>query len=416
MDAAAKPLDVAAIRADFPILAQSVHEDRSLVYLDNAASAQRPRQVIEALVDVYERRYANVHRGIHWLSEQSTELFEHAREVVQQFIHAQYSHEIIFTSGTTAALNLVARSWCDAFLREGDEILLSVMEHHSNIVPWQQAAERTGAKVRFLPITGDGRLELNLLDEYLTGRTRVVALAAISNVLGTINPLEEIVKPAHDRGAIVVVDAAQSVPHEPTDVQALGADFVAFSGHKMMAPSGVGVLYGRAELLEKMPPFLGGGSMISRVTVDGFRCADLPFKFEAGTPPIAPIIGMIAAIEYLQGIGLDRIAQHERLLVHHAHELLAEIGDIVIYGPDPESKAGIVSFNLSGVHPQDIAEVLDHFGVAVRAGHHCAMPLHHHLGASASARASFYLYNTVEEVERLAEALRAAKKALLRKR
>ncbi len=414
LDAQPSALDVAAIRRDFPILEERVHDDYPLVYLDNAASSQRPRQVIESLREVYEHRYANVHRGIHWLSEQSTDLFETAREDVQRFINARRSHEVIITSGTTAGVNLVARSWCDTNLREGDEILLTEMEHHSNTVPWQQAAARTGAIVRFLPITDSGELDLERLDEFLTQRTRLFAVAAVSNVLGTINPIARLAARAHEVGALIFVDGAQSAPHEPTDVQAMGVDFLAFSAHKMLGPSGVGVLYGREALLEAMPPFLGGGSMIRRVTTDGFEPAALPFKFEAGTPPIADAIALGPTVRYLQQLGLENIAAYERQLARRAHEVLAELGDVVIHGPSPEHKAGIVSFNLEGTHPQDISEILDHHGVAVRAGHHCAMPLHQRLGVPASVRASFYVYNTLDEIDRFAEAMQSAKKTLRR--
>ncbi len=411
-----QPLDAAALRDDFPILATRVHDKYPLVYFDNAASTQRPRQVLNTLVDVYERRYANVHRGIHYLSEQSTELFEAARESVQRFIHARHAHEVIFTSGTTGGINLVARSWGEWKLREGDEILLTEMEHHSNIVPWQQVAERTGARVRFLPITDDGKLRLDLLDEMLTPRTRILAVAAVSNVLGTINPVAQLIERAHAVGAAVLVDAAQSVPHEPIDVQTLGADFVTFSGHKMLGPSGVGVLYGREELLEAMPPFLGGGSMIRRVTLDGFEPADLPFKFEAGTPAIAEAIALSAAIDYLESVGMEKIVQHEQMLVRRCHEIIEQLGGFTIYGPPPQEKGGIVSFNLAGAAAQDVSELLDQMGVAIRAGHHCAMPLHKRLGAPSSARASFYIYNTLDEVERFGEALRAVKRTLTRQK
>ena len=413
MDTVLQALDVATIRQDFPILSTTVH-GRPLVYLDNAASTQRPRQVIDALTDVYERRYANVHRGIHFLSEQSTDLYEQARETVQQLIHAPHAHEVIFTSGTTAGINLVARSWCDTFLRAGDEVLLTEMEHHSNIVPWQQAAERTGARIRFLPITDDGQLQLHDLETWLSDRTKVLAVTAVSNVLGTINPLPQLLARAREVGAMTLVDAAQSVPHEPLDVQELGADFVVFSGHKMLGPSGIGILYGRETCLEAMPPFLGGGSMIRKVTWAGYEPASLPYKFEAGTPPIADAIALATAIQYLQEIGLERIAQHERILTTRAHELLEELGDLQIYGPRPEAKGGIISFNLDRAHPQDVAELLDQQGVAVRAGHHCAMPLHERLKQASSARASFYLYNTLEEVERFVEALRTVKHTLHR--
>ncbi|REK07435.1 MAG: cysteine desulfurase [Planctomycetota bacterium] len=413
-------LDVERIRADFPILASTLHaaDDRPgvpLVYLDNAASTQRPRQVIQSIVDTYEKHYANVHRGIHWLSDQSTDLYEESRNKVRAFVNADDSGEVLFTRGTTESINLVARSWCDANLRAGDEILLTEMEHHSNIVPWQQAAERTGAVVRFLPITDDGRLDLDVLDQFLTERTRVFAVAAISNVLGTINPLETLIARAHAAGALVLVDAAQSVPHQPTDVSALGADFVAFSGHKMLGPSGVGVLYARRDLLDAMPPFLGGGSMIRKVTTSGFEPADLPSKFEAGTPPIVSAIALGAAIDYLQGQGMEAIQQHEHRLCVLAHEVLDSVGGVQRLGPSPGDKCGIVSFKLDRVHAHDVAQILDRQGIAVRAGHHCAMPLHKRLRVAASTRASFYLYNTPHEVEQLGRALEAAKSIFRRK-
>ncbi len=409
------PLQAEAYRDDFPILATVLHGDQPLAYLDNAATTQRPRQVIDKLVEVYERHYANVHRGIHWLSDQSTDQFEEAREKVRRFINAGSAPEIIFTTGATMAINLVARSWGDAYVREGDKIVISEMEHHSNSVPWHQLAERTGAVVQHIPITDEGLLDLSALDALLDERTRLVAVAAVSNVLGTINPIQEIVRRAHNAGALALVDAAQSVPHETTDVQAWDADFVAFSGHKMLGPSGVGVLYGRLSLLEAMPPFLGGGSMIRRVTLDGFEPTDPPAKFEAGTPPIVPAIGLGAAIDYLDQVGLDRIHQHEQVLTAHAHALLEELGGVRFLGPAPAKKAGIVSFTVEGIHAHDIAQILDRHGVAIRAGHHCAMPLHKRLGVVASNRASFYFYNTLEEVEKLAEALRDAKRIFRRK-
>lgn len=408
-------LDVETVRKDFPILARRLHGDVPLVYLDNAASTQRPRQVIQAMVDVYEQSYANVHRGIHSLSDEATDLYEQARESVRRFLNAASREEIIFTHGTTEGINLVARSWGDANVRRGEQIVLSLMEHHSNLVPWQQLAERTGAVVRFIPITDDGQLILEALDELLERPTRLVAIAAVSNVLGTINPIQEIARRAHQAGALMLVDAAQSVPHLPTDVQALGADFVAFSGHKMLGPSGVGVLWGRRELLAAMPPFLGGGSMIRRVRQDGFEPADLPAKFEAGTPAIVPAIGLGAAIDYLNAIGLDAIHRHEQSLTRRAHEVLDAVGGVRFLGPAPEHKSGIVSFTLDGVHAHDIAQLLDRHGVAVRAGHHCAMPLHQRLGVTASARASFYLYNTLGEIDVLGEALMKAKVVLRRK-
>jgi cysteine desulfurase/selenocysteine lyase len=412
--------DVERIRADFPILASVLHEsaDRPgvpLAYLDNAATTQRPRQVIRAITDTYERRYANVHRGIHWLSDQTTDLYEEARAKVRDFLKAPSAEQVIFTHGATEGINLVARSWGDANVRSGDEILLSEMEHHSNIVPWQQLAARTGAKVRFLPITDDGQLLLEALDELLTPRTRIVAVAAVSNVLGTINPLEAVVARAHAAGAVVLVDAAQSVPHDRTHVAELDADFLVFSGHKMLGPTGVGVLYGRRELLEAMPPFLGGGSMIRRVTTEGFEPAELPARFEAGTPPIVPAIGLGAAIDYLTAVGLDTVRDHERRLCTQAHEILGSIGGLRFLGPAPARKGGIVSFVVDGVHAHDVAQLLDRQGIAVRAGHHCAMPLHKRLGITASTRASFYLYNTPAEVERLGRAIEETKRIFRRK-
>jgi len=405
---ATAPIDTAAIRADFPILSTCVHGQKPLVYLDNAASTQRPRAVIDAITDAYEHHYANVHRGIHWLSEACTDLYEDSREAVQRFINARRSHEVVFTSGTTAGINLVARSWSDANVKPGDEILLTEMEHHSNLVPWMQLAERTGCKLRYIPVTDDGLLCLDPLDELLTERTRLVSVVAVSNVLGTINPIQEIIRRAHQVDALVMVDGAQSVPHEKTDVQDLDADFLVFSGHKMMGPSGVGVLYGREELLETMPPFLGGGSMIHRVTLDGYTSADLPSKFEAGTPPIVPVIGMAAAIDYLGAIGLGAILDHERQLTTAAHELLAPVDGLQILGPRPDQKGGIVSFVLEDIQANDLAMVIDESGVAVRAGHHCAMPLHKRLGVPASVRASFYLYNQADDVAKLGEALQRA--------
>ena len=412
------PLDPAKLRRDFPILETRLHAEDGvgvpLVFLDNAASSQRPRQVIQSMVDTYEHHYANVHRGIHQLSEESTELYEAARVKVQKLIGAAAPEEVIFTRGTTESINLVARSWGDANVGPGDEILLNEMEHHANIVPWHQLAERSGAVVRFLPITDSGELALEELDRYLSERTKLVAVTAVSNVLGTINPLEPLVRRAHAVGALVLVDAAQSAPHQTIDVRQLGADFLAFSGHKMLGPTGIGVLYGRRELLEAMPPFLGGGSMIRRVRTDGFEPADLPAKFEAGTPPIVPAIGLGAAIDYLEAVGLDAIHAHEQMLATAAHEALDRIGGVRFLGPPPEAKAGIVSFVLEGIHPHDIAQVLDSRGIAVRAGHHCTMPLHKRLGITASTRASFYLYNTLEEVTALAEGLAEVKRIFRR--
>jgi cysteine desulfurase/selenocysteine lyase len=395
----------AKLREDFPILQQTVHDGHPLVFLDNAASTQRPRQVIEVLRRVYEHDYANVHRGIHTLSERSTAQYEEARRKVQAFIGAADEREVIFTSGSTASINTVARSWGDANVYAGDEILVTTMEHHSNLVPWQQLAERTGAAIRHIPITDDGVLILDALDTLLTERTKIVAFASVSNVLGTINPVAEIARRAHAVGAVVLVDAAQSVPHMPTDVRALGADFLAFSGHKMLGPTGIGVLWGREELLDAMPPFLGGGSMINRVWPERFTPAELPAKFEAGTPPIAPAIALGAAIDYLNSIGLDAVQRHEHELVRYAYERMLGVEGLTILGPPPELRSGLVSFTLSAVHAHDVAQVLDQHGIAVRAGHHCTYPLHDRLGIAASSRASFYLYNTPSEVDLLVDVL-----------
>jgi cysteine desulfurase/selenocysteine lyase len=399
-----------SIRDDFPILAQMVHGDKPLVFLDSAASSQRPRQVIDAIVRCYEHDYANVHRGIHVLSERATDGYELARRKAQEFLGAEQAHEVIFTAGTTASINTVARSWGDANLGAGDEILLTPMEHHSNLVPWFQLAERTGAVIKHLPMTDDGRLEVDRLGEFLTPKTKLFAFTAVSNTLGTVNPVSEICRQAREAGVVTLVDAAQSAPHLPTDVQAWGCDFLALSGHKMCGPSGVGLLYGREELLDRMPPFLGGGSMINRVYDDHFTPAGLPGKFEAGTPPIAPAIALGAAIDYLQAIGLDRIHAHEQALVAHAWERLSTIEGVRLLGPSPlehgpDVRAGLVSFVLDRPHAHDIAQLLDREGIAVRAGHHCTQPLHDRLGISASTRASFYLYNTLAEVDTLADAL-----------
>ena len=409
-------LDPQLYRPDFPVLSRLVHDGLPLIYLDNAASTQRPRQVIQAIVDAYEQHYANVHRGIHTLAEESTELYEGAREKVRRLINAPSVEEVIFSQGATAAINLVARSWGDANIGEGDEILVTEMEHHANLVPWHQLAERRGAKIRFIPVTDEGLLDLDTLDDRLSERTRLLAVTAVSNVLGTINPLERIISRAHAAGTLVLVDAAQSAPHQPTDVQSLDADFCVFSGHKMMGPSGIGVLYGKRPLLEAMPPFLGGGSMIRRVWIDSFTPGELPHKFEAGTPPIVPAIGLGAAIDYLSQVGLDAIHQHEVRLTRRAHEVLQSIEGVRILGPDPEHKAGIISFTMGRIHAHDIAQRLDRRGIAVRPGHHCAMPLHKRFSVPATARASFYLYNTLDEVERLGEAVAECKRFFERRR
>lgn len=401
----------ASLREDFPILQGDVLEGQPLIFLDNAASTQRPHQVIDAIRQVYEHDYANVHRGIHTLSERSTEQYEQAREKVRSFINAEHAHEVIFTQGTTASINLVAQSWGRSNLQPGDEILLTVMEHHSNLVPWQQIAAETGAVLKHIPITEDGRLDLEQLDDLLSERTKMVAVVSVSNTLGTVNPVEEIITKAHAVGALVLVDAAQSVPHMKTDVRQWDADFVAFSGHKMLGPSGVGILYGKESLLESMPPFLGGGSMINVVKLDSFTPAALPAKFEAGTPPIVPAIAMSAAVDYLNSIGLEAIHEHEQLLVEKAYQGLQQIEGLRILGPTPEHRAGLVCFSFERIHAHEFAQVLnDRYGVAVRAGHHCTQPLHTLLGITASTRASFYLYNRPEDVDRLLEGIAEVQK------
>ncbi len=407
-----KKLDPVAIRADFPILNQTIHRDRQLVYFDNGASTQRPQAVISAMDDCYRQTYANVHRGIHWLSEQASAQYEESRKLVQQFINAPNEVEVIFTSGTTASINLVARAWGDVNLKEGDEILLPIFEHHSNIVPWQQLAARSGARVVFVGLTEQGHLDLDDLRAKLSDKTAVIAFAAVSNVLGTMTPVAEICELAKSVGAISVVDAAQSVPHDETDVQAWGADFVAFSAHKMLGPTGIGILWGRQELLEAMPPFLGGGSMIDQVTTEGFTDGELPAKFEAGTPPIVEAIGLGAAIKYLNHFDMDEIKEHEQTLAAATVKSLSEIDGLTVLGPPASERAGLISFVIEGVSPQDISILLDQQGVAIRAGHHCAMPLHQHLKIRSSCRASFYLYNTLAEVDLFAEALKKVVKKL----
>ncbi len=403
-------LDVRRIRLDFPILDRRVH-GKPLVYLDNAATSQKPRQVIDALTAYYIRSNANIHRGIHALAEEATAAYEAVRLQVARFIHAPSERGIVFTRNTTEAINLFAHAWGRSRLKAGDQILLSEMEHHSNLVPWQLLAKATGASLAFVPVTDDGRLELGKLDALLTRRTKLVALTHMSNVLGTINPIQDIVQRAHRVGALALIDAAQSAPHLPLDVQQLGADAVAFSAHKMLGPTGVGVLWAREELLEAMEPFLGGGEMISDVQLTSSTWNEIPWKFEAGTPNIADVIAFGEALAYLGRLGMDQVQAHEQELTLYAYRRLREQPDITLYGPDPHTtpRGGVVSFNLQGLHPHDVGTVLDAEGVAIRAGHHCAKPLMRRLGVAATARASFYIYNTLEEVDRLLEALQAVR-------
>ena len=398
-------LDVESIRRDFPILSRSLHGERSLIYLDNAASSQRPSSVLQSMTDSYEQTYANVHRGVHWLSEQSSEQYEHARIVLGQMLGSRHHCELIFTGGTTASINLVAHAWGEKYLGADDKIVLTVLEHHSNIVPWQQLADRKGAKVEFVGLDGQGRVDLEAFEQVLDERTRMVAVTAMSNVVGDVVPVNEMVRMARDVGAHVLIDAAQHVPHAPTDVKAWGADFVAFSGHKMLGPTGIGCLWGREELLESMPPFLGGGSMISQVTLEGFKPGELPAKFEAGTPPIVEAIGLAVAAEYLQRIGFQKIGDHSKELAALAQQELSVIDGLQILGADEPDSSGIVSFVIDGLSNQDIAIFLDRQGVAIRAGHHCAMPLHEYFQIPNSCRASFYLYNTAQEVKQFVAAL-----------
>lgn len=390
-------------RPDFPLLSREVH-GRPLVYLDNAATTQKPRAVLEAMDRLYTTCNANVHRGIHTLSQEATALHEAARERVRAFLNARSTAEIIFTRGTTESLNLVASSFAEAFLHEGDEVILTVMEHHSDIVPWQLARDRRGFTLRVVPMDDEGRLDLEAYAALLNERTRLVCCCHVSNVLGTVNPVREMARMAHDAGAYFLVDGAQSVPHFPVDVQELDCDFLAFSAHKLYGPTGVGVLYGKEELLERMPPYQGGGEMIARVTFEKTTFERLPFKFEAGTPDYIGTHGLAAAIDYVAGIGLDRIAAYEDQLTRHAMARMREIEDMRFFGT-VEGKTSVVSFNVGQIHPMDLGTLLDHLGFAIRTGHHCAQPLMARCGVEGMARVSFALYNTVEEIDRFVEAL-----------
>ena len=402
--------DVEKVRADFPILEREVHPAVSLVYLDSAASSQKPRQVIEAMNDYYRHSHSNVHRGIHQLSEEATNAYEGARVKLARFINAPDPEQVIYCRNATEGINLITYSWGRANISAGDEILLTEMEHHANLVPWQILAKEKGATIRYLPFKENGTLELERLPELLNKRTKVFAFTAMSNVFGTITPAEELVKAAHAAGAIAVVDGAQSVPHLAVDVQALDCDFLVFSGHKMCGPTGIGVLYGRRSLLEAMPPFLGGGDMIRRVTLEGATWNDLPWKFEAGTPSIAEAVGLGAAVDYLSELGMEAVQRHEQFIVNYALEALSEVQGIHLLGPPAAQRGGVAAFTLSGVHPHDIAQILDEEGLAIRAGHHCAMPLHQKLGVSASARASFYVYTTPGEIDKLVQGLMRTKR------
>jgi len=405
----APALDVEKVRKDFPALERLVHGDRPLVYLDNAATSQKPRQVLDALDDYYARHNANVHRGIHVLAEEATALYEGARDKVARFVNAAEPAEIVFTKNSTEALNLVSNVLGHAGPRglgPGDEVVITEMEHHSNIVPWQLVTQRTGATLSWFSLTDEGRLDLSRIDSVITERTKVVSFVLVSNILGTVNPPEELVRRAHEVGALVVVDASQAAPHMPLDVQALGADLVAFTGHKMCGPTGIGVLWGRRGLLEELPPFLGGGEMIEMVTMATSTYAAVPHKFEAGTPPIAQAVGLGAAVDYLTALGMDAVHAHEQRITAYALERLQQVEGLRIIGPATTDQRGAaVSFAVGDLHPHDVGQVLDELGIAVRVGHHCARPVCLRYGVPATTRASFYLYNTEAEVDALVAGL-----------
>lgn len=402
--------DVNEIRKDFPILSREVRPGVPLVYLDSTATSQKPVQVLDAMDKFNRMSNANIHRGIHTLAEEATLAYESARERIAAFIGAPASKEIIFTRNTTESINLVTQSWGRANLDSGDVVILTEMEHHSNLVPWQLLAAERNLQLEFIPVTSDGLLDLDEYNALLKLHPKMVAFTEMSNVLGTINPAKEIIAKAHQAGAVTLVDAAQSVPHLPVDVIDLDVDFLAFSGHKMCGPNGIGVLYGRRKLLEAMPPFLGGGDMIKRVELRSFQSNELPYKFEAGTPAIAEVIGLGAAIDYLNQVGMAAIEQHELEIITYALERLEEIPGVTIFGPSAEHKGGVASFTIPEAHAHDVSQILDGDGIAVRAGHHCAMPLHNKFGIAATARASFYLYNTIEEVDKLVDGIYKVKK------
>lgn len=400
--------NVEDIRQDFPILQRDVY-GRPLVYLDNAATTQKPRSVVEAISNEYYSTNANVHRGVHFLSQKATDLHEAARERVRQFINARSTAEVLFTRGTTESLNLVASSFGEVFLKEGDEVIVSVMEHHSDIVPWQLLRERKGIVIRVIPMDDSGRLDLEAYERLFSERTRLVCVAHVSNVLGTVNPVKQMAATAHAHGAYMLVDGAQSIPHFKVDVQDLDCDFLTFSGHKIYGPTGIGVLYGRESLLEKMPPYQGGGEMIARVTFEHTTYERLPYKFEAGTPDYVGTHALAAAIDYVEALGMDEIAAHERRLTQYAMERLGAIKDMHLYGTTPDKDA-VVAFNVGNIHPLDLGTLLDRLGIAIRTGHHCAQPLMQRCGVEGMARASFALYNTMDEIDRLAEGIERVSK------
>ena len=403
-------LDVEEIRRDFPILKREIHPEVPLVYLDSTATTQKPIQVIQAMNDYYHSHNANVHRGIHTLAEEATKGYEDSRQRVADFINAHSSREVIFTRNTTESINLVAQTWGRTFLQEDDLVILTEMEHHSNLVPWQMLVAEKGIRLEFIPVTMDGFLDLEAYRKLLEQMPRLVSFTHMSNVLGTINPAKEIVRLAHQAGAVTIIDGAQSAPHFPIDVQDMNVDFFAFSAHKICGPTGIGVLYGKINMLNEMPPFLGGGEMIKRVLLRSFIPNELPHKFEAGTPAIAESIGLHAALDYVSHVGMDKIAAYEKEIIAYALERLVEITGVHVLGPDAEYKGAVAAFTYDGVHPHDVAQVLDQSGIAVRAGHHCAMPLHEKFNIPATTRASFYLYNTQAEVDQLIIGLYKVKK------
>ncbi|MBU3856850.1 MAG: cysteine desulfurase [Candidatus Phocaeicola excrementipullorum] len=400
--------DINKIREDFPILGREVY-GRPLVYLDNAATTQKPRCVVEAITDEYYNVNANVHRGVHYLSQQATDLHEAAREKVRQFINARSTNEIIFTRGTTESLNLVVSSFCDGMMQEGDEVIVSVMEHHSNIVPWQLQAAKKGISIRVIPMTDEGELRLDEYEKLFTERTKIVSVTHVSNVLGTVNPVEEMIRIAHEHGVPVMVDGAQSTPHFAVDVQAMDCDFFAFSGHKMYGPTGIGVLYGKEEWLDRLPPYQGGGEMIESVSFEKTVFEHLPFKFEAGTPDYVATTGLAKAIDYMTAVGMDNIQRHERELTEYAMQRLSEVEGIRIFGRAPRKDA-VVSFLVGDIHHLDMGTLLDRLGIAVRTGHHCAQPLMIRLGIQGTVRASFAMYNTREEIDALASGIERVSK------
>ena len=399
-------LNIAAIRADFPILQKVIYGKYPLVYLDNAATTQKPRSVVEAMTDEYYNVNANVHRGVHFLSQQATDLHEASRETVRRFLNARSTSEIVFTRGTTESINLVASCFGEAFMKEGDEVILSEMEHHSNIVSWQLAEQRLGIRLRVCPITDDGLLCMDEFEKLFSERTKIVSITHVSNVLGTINPVKDIIRIAHEHGVPVLIDGAQSTPHMPIDVQELDGDFFAFSGHKIYGPTGIGVLYGKEEWLDRLPPYMGGGEMIKTVSFEKTTFNDLPYKFEAGTPDYVASTGLAKALDFVTSIGFDAIQAHERDLTAYAMQRLMEVEDMKIYGPGAEERDAVVSFQVANIHHLDMGTLLDRLGIAVRTGHHCAEPLMRRLGIEGTCRASFALYNTREDVDALVEGIR----------